>query len=83
MRRCSKGLPVGDIADWHIERMLDDGHLGFHSRRSTPPTCRTCGVLCYWGRRGGEWVLMEHGRPHACSEADKFNKAVSGFESTE
>lgn len=75
---------MGDIADWHVEQIIDGSMPWWgHSRRSTPPTCRRCGVLCTWGQRRGKWILMEGGREHACTDENRLKQAASGFESIE
>ena len=70
---------MGDIAEEHLQRMLDGPRWPYPNYRP-PPTCRTCAALCYWGQRRGAWTLMENGQPHICRADDIERKALDGFE---
>lgn len=80
MRYCAIwGYDMGEIADMLVDQMMEDD---WHPRPfpyRPPPRCRICGVLCYWAKRKGGWVLMSNGVKHKCPQYLIEDKALKGF----
>lgn len=65
---------MGDIADYMIDRMIDEGATFFSRPRSwnKPPVCQRCGSKdIEFVHTGVRWRVMEKGanKPHVCVNA--------------
>lgn len=72
---------MGDIADYMIDQMIEQGMWGrSHSKFPAPRsiTCERCGKRgLEWGNDGRRWYLIERDiTPHQCD----MGKAVDDFE---
>ncbi len=79
---------MGEIADEHADRMLDEGYYHFGvrliRRRSVSVTCDRCGAggLAWKCLREG-WRLHSGGVLHQCEAADLLAHAADDFEVVE
>lgn len=77
---------MGEIADWHIDRMLDEGSGQYRNTYSQPReiTCQRCGKRdLEWGHDGRKWYLIDsRGFAHKCDRKQILAKTgLDGFES--
>lgn len=72
---------MGEIADWYIDRMLDDGYAPY--REGHEITCQFCGKRgLEWGNDGRKWYLINaSGYAHKCDKQKILAKTgLDGFE---
>lgn len=76
---------VGDIADDHYNKLVDDGYWfdGVHHRAYPPTVCKRCGShAVYWQTVQMQFKLYSNQtlQPHICDEASVRKTIVDDFE---